>query len=165
VNASPALADLDIAICLPFPKWHDNFITCVDRARAASTEGTESRLTSLILLADLLADQAIAATYLQSTHEQEKKKGQLLVDNAHNRPQAGALAGDHSLKNRLPWTPIWAALRADRVAHPAPLGDTIHKAISEAEVAAGVVHLRRIVEGWLKAMYAACRTPFPVAGS
>ena len=160
--ASPALADLDIDVCLPFPQWHGNFRARVDRARAASTESTESRLNTLVVLSDLLADQAIAATYLASDKPGEQARGRLIADNAPGRPDAGALAWDGALRRKLGWLPTWAALREGRDAHPAPLGDTVHRDISEAEVAAGLVHLRRISEGWLRAMYVADGTPFPL---
>lgn len=162
VDGQVGYSNLDPAVSLPYTEWHETFLHCVDRARAAAGDTAQNRLDTLIVLADLLADQAIATHWRSSGNPGEATKATQILANATGRPEAGNLANKHQqLRQDLPWIADWASLRRRRGGHPAPMGSTSPRLVDDREVITALSLLTGVVEGWAQTMYAAVGKPMP----
>ena len=145
-------AQVSASIVLPETSLHHAFIAKVDAARASLSGPPAMAVNSLIDLGEVLAEWAIGFTFRSSI--KNVADGKRLLENAPNKPKIGDLVRRQQLLQDLPWLASYAALRDDRSVHVAPAGTTVPVTIADENVVTARYLTRRVVRGWVEAMYA-----------
>lgn len=152
--------DLMVGVLLPLADWHATFVTWVDNVRASAADAPHNYVNTLIVLADLLAEQAIAHTWMASSNTRTAGRASDLL--GHNgKEDIGGLVRQQALLADMPWLSHLASLRDLRTAHPTGRGSTTPLVITDQDAITAVALTRRVTEGWVATMYALAGRSLP----
>lgn len=140
----------DTDVLLPYEQWHDAFVVAVDTARRLVVSEPRAYINALIVLADLLVEQAVIARFDAEPDNGSAKKAQIeaLRSNIRGRPDVGSLLERQRAQQVFPWFNEVIVLRRLRGAHPAPLGTTRPFSLTNQHVVEAEGLFSRIVEEW-----------------
>lgn len=137
-------------VLLPYEQWHEAFVVAVDTARRLVASELRAYINALIVLADLLVEQAVIARFDAEPGNGSAKKNEVGAQrgNSRGRPDIGSLLERQRAQQVFPWFNEVIVLRRLRGAHAAPLGTTRPFYPTNQHVVEAKGLFSRIVEGW-----------------
>lgn len=152
LGASTSFGVLDVDVCLPVTDAHPTFRQWVDAVRASARDTARNHVNTLVVLGDLLGEQALAAMWKHSGTTRNAGRATELLTHS-GKEDIGALVRQQQALEELPWLSHLASLRDLRTAHPTPRGSHTPLLIDDDDLITARSLTRLITEGWVTTMY------------
>lgn len=133
---------------------HETFVANVDKARQRAAGDPDAYISSLVMLAEFMVEQAVIARFEAEPENGAAKEQEVeaLRRNHSSKPGIGALLSRQQAQSVFSWFNEVIVLRRLRNAHPSPTGSTRPLVLGDNEVVEANALFRRIMLGWETSM-------------